>query len=73
MADFKGLKSGESAEQTPERDARISFAAPPDSTVYALPFLGQVQQLTCRPEAGRVACVIPEIKKGVAVWLEEAR
>ena len=73
MADFKGLKSGESAEQTPETDARISFAAPPDSKVYALPFLGQVQQLTCRPEAGRVACVIPEIKKGVAVWLEEAR
>ena len=73
IANFKGLKSGEIAQQTPERDVRISFAARPGSKVCMLPFLGRVQQLTCRSEAGWVACVIPEIKKGMAVWLDPVR
>ena len=73
IANFKGLKSQEIARQMPERDVRIAFAAQPDSKVYMLPFLGQVRQLKCRSEAGRVACVIPEINKGMAVWLDEVR
>jgi Glycosyl hydrolase-like 10 len=73
IANFKGLKSREIAEQTPERNVRIAFAAKNDGKVYALPFLGQAQQLTCRKESGRLACAIPEIEKGMVVWLDGAR
>ena len=70
---LQGIEGTRDRPATPERNVRVSFAAQPDSKVYTLPFLGQVQQLTCRSEAGRAACVVPEIKKGMAVWLDEVR
>jgi len=73
IANFKGLKPQEIAEQTPEKDVGVTFVADPRSKVYMLPFLGQMQRLKCRPEAAKVACVIPEINKGMVVWLERAR
>ena len=73
IANFKGLKSQEIAQQAPERDVRISFAGQRGSKVYMLPLLEELQQLKCRSEVGRLACVISEIKRSVALWLDEAR
>jgi hypothetical protein len=73
IANFKGLKAHEIAKQTPEEGVRIAFAAEPGSKVYMLPFLGQVQRLKCNRESDKVACLIPEVDKGMVVWLEPAR
>jgi hypothetical protein len=70
LANFTGLKSKESAVQTPERNVRISFPAKPDSRVYMLPFLGKVEEVRGEWKNGRMTCVIPEVHKGVVVWRE---
>ena len=70
MANFKGLKAAEVAEQTPEKDIRITFSAKRDSKVFMLPFLGNVQDIRCNAKNGRATCLIPEIKKGAVVWIE---
>ena len=73
LANFRGLKAREVAEQTPEKNARIAFSAQRDSKVWFLPFLGRVQHLRCIAGNGRITCVIPDINKGAVVWLDEAR
>ena len=73
LANFKGLKAKETAEQTPDKNVRITFSTGGESKVYLLPFLGDVKELRCGADNGRAVCVIPEIKKGAVVWFEEAR
>jgi hypothetical protein len=71
IANFRGLRSNEVAEQTPERGVRVSFMAKKGSKAYLLPFLGQVGELECKPEDGRTVCTIPEVQKGAVIWLED--
>jgi len=71
IANFRGLKPNEVAESTAERDVRVSFKAKARGKVYLLPFLGQVRELGCTPQVGRLVCTIPEIRKGAVVWLEQ--
>jgi hypothetical protein len=70
MANFRGLKGGESAVQTPE-PARIVLPAGFKGRAYALPFLGEVTEITLRKEGGNTIGVLPQIQKGMAVWLDE--
>ncbi len=70
LANFKGLKSNVSAVQKPERNVRISFPAKPGARVYALPFLGKVEEIKGEWKNGRLVSVIPEIQKGTVVWCE---
>lgn len=70
LANFGGLKSKESARQTPERNVRISFPAEPRARLYALPFLGEIQEVKGESKDGKITCVIPEIDKGMVVWSE---
>jgi hypothetical protein len=69
MANFKGLKSAQVAEQTPERNVKITFPSQ-KARIYMLPFLGEVQELKTEWSNGTMGCVIPEIKKGAVVWCE---
>ena|SRR2546422_7487964 len=69
IANFKGLKSAQVAEQTPERNVKITFPSQ-KARIYMLPFLGEVQELKTEWSNGRMGCVIPEIKKGAVVWCE---
>lgn len=70
IANFKGLKKNEIAEQTPERNVKITFPTRQDSKVYLLPFLGDVQEAAGKWSDGKTTVVIPEIKKGVVVWCD---
>lgn len=70
LANFKGLKSKETATQLPERDITISFEAGRKGVVRLLPFLGQAREIQGRWERGRMTCVIPETAKGAVAWLE---
>ncbi len=70
FANFRGLKSKEVTEQTPERNVKITFPATPGTSVHILPFLGKVEEVKGVYENGKMSCVIPEIRKGLVVWWE---
>ena len=70
LANFKGLKGGEVAQQMPERNVKISFHTARKGVVYVLPFLGEVEKLQGVWKNGTLSCVIPEVGKGAVVWLD---
>ena len=71
LANFRGLKSKESAVQYPEKNVRISFADDgPATKVYALDYLGEVREIRAERVHGRLTCVLPQVDKGAVVWTE---
>jgi hypothetical protein len=70
LANFKGLKASEVAQQMPERNVRITFHTPRRGTVYVLPFLGEIEKVPGEWKNGTLSCVIPEVNKGAVVWLD---
>ena len=70
LANFKGLKAGETAQQMPERNVRITFHAPGKGVVYVLPFLGDVTKLAGERKNSALTCVLPELDKGAVIWIE---
>jgi hypothetical protein len=70
LANFKGLKASQVAQQLPERNVRITFQTGRKGSVYVLPFLGEVEKLACEWKNGTLSCVIPEVTKGAVVWLD---
>ena len=68
MANFRGLKSNEVAQQVPERNIRIVFLARQNSKLYALPFLGEIQELNGEWSPGKITFTIPEVTKGMVIW-----
>jgi hypothetical protein len=70
LANFKGLKSKETARQIPETGVEIKFAAQKPGTVVFLPFLGRAQTIPAVFESGKISCRLPPIEKGGVVWLE---
>lgn len=70
LANFKGLKGDENAVQTPEQNIKITFPAKQNSKIFALPFLGATQEIKGEWRDGQMACVIPQIDKGMVVWCE---
>ena len=70
MANFRGLKSNEVAQQAPERNIRIVFPAPQNAKLYVLPFLGEIQELTGEWSSGKITFTIPEVTKGMVVWCD---
>ncbi|HSB17735.1 MAG TPA: hypothetical protein VLE22_25020 [Bryobacteraceae bacterium] len=70
LANFKGLKASQVAQQLPERNVRITFKTGRKGSVYVLPFLGEVEKLAGEWKNGSLTCVIPEVNKGAVVWLD---
>ena len=68
MANFRGLKRNEVAQQTPERNIRIVFPARQNSKLYVLPFLGEVQEIAGEWSSGKMTFRIPEVTKGMVAW-----
>ena len=68
IANFKGLKSNEVAQQVPERNVRIVFLARRKSKLHVLRFLGEIQELNGEWSHGKMSFTIPEIAKGMVVW-----
>jgi hypothetical protein len=70
IANYKGLKGKENAAQMPEQNVRITFPAKADAKIFALPYLGEVQEIAAEMKDGKVTCTVPEITKGMVVWCE---
>jgi hypothetical protein len=70
LANFKGLKSKETARQVPETGVEVKFTAQKPGTVVFLPFLGRAQKIPAAFENGKISCRLPPIEKGAVVWLE---
>jgi hypothetical protein len=70
LANFKGLKSKEIAQQTPDENVTIAFSASGPGTIAFLPFLGQLQKVPGTFSGGKLTCKLPPIDKGAAVWVE---
>jgi hypothetical protein len=68
MANFRGLRSNEVAQQVPERNLKIVFLAPHNSKLYVLPFLGETHELNGEWSHGKMTLTIPEVTKGMVVW-----
>lgn len=73
IANFKGLKAKENANQLPEKNVKITFTAEKTGQVYALDFMGTVKKIKGTWKDGKLSCVIPEIKRGMVVWVESSR
>lgn len=70
LANFKGLKREENANQIPEKSIRIYFPAGSGTRVFALPFLGEAQEVLLEQGTRGADVVIPAIEKGMVVWCE---
>ncbi|MDZ7374452.1 MAG: hypothetical protein ONB23_10835 [candidate division KSB1 bacterium] len=70
LANFKGLKGRENANQLPEKNVAIRFTVRKKGKVYALEFLGEPVRISAMWEKGQLSCVIPEIRRGMVVWVE---
>jgi hypothetical protein len=70
IANFKGLKANEIAQQMPETNVRVVFHTGRTSPVYLLPFLGQRQKLECVSTKASLTCSIPEIAEGGVISQE---
>ena len=70
LANFKGLKSKEIAQQTPEEDVTVTFSASGPGTITFLPFLGQLQNVQGTYKGGKLTCKLPPIDKGAVAWVK---
>ena len=70
LANFKGLRAKEVAQQTPELYVKVSFSTKGPGAVVFLPFLGQRQTLHAEFADGKLTCELPAIAEGAVVWLE---
>ncbi|GAB4362949.1 MAG: hypothetical protein Kow0042_00400 [Calditrichia bacterium] len=70
LANFKGLKGKENANQLPEKNVKISFRAEKEGQIYALAFLGEPVRIPTTWKDGELSGVIPEIRRGMVVWVE---
>ena len=70
LANFAGLKSKESAQQTPAQNVKITFSTDGPRTIAFLPFLGQARKIEGIFHDGKLTCEIPSIEKGAVVWVE---
>ena len=70
LANFKGLKSKEIAQQKPEENVAITFTTNKLRTIVFLPFLGQPQKIQGTYNGGKLICRLPPIEKNAVVWIE---
>ena len=70
MANFKGLKSKENAQQIPEENIKIVFSLHNSGCVYFLPFLGNKYRIETQLEDNKIVANLPKIKKGGVIWIE---
>ncbi len=70
LANFKGLKRNEVAEQVPEENITIGFPNTEGAIIYYLPFLGEKIELKGQVMESQLVCVLPPVEKGAVVWME---
>jgi len=70
IANYKGLRKAEVAQQLPELDVEIIFPLAGNNKIYFLPYLGKVQEVKGEFRDGMVWCRLPKIERGAIVWIE---
>jgi hypothetical protein len=70
LANFKGLKGNENAQQVPDEGITIRFADKPNAKIFYLPFLGEKVELKARQTDNQLECTLPALEKGGVVWQE---
>lgn len=70
IANYKGLKSDEIANQISEKDVKIKFVQVNKGKVFFLPYLGEKIELKSKIIDGSLSCVIPIVEKGGVIWVE---
>jgi hypothetical protein len=73
LANFAGLVPHKVAIPSPQTGVRISVPAKRNCTLRFLPFLGEPQTVSGRREGDRLVFVLPNVERGAAVWIEDAR
>jgi hypothetical protein len=69
LANFKGLRSKEVAQQIPEKNVKLTFAAKRAGVIMFLPFLGAPQKLPGTFDHGKLSVELPPIEKGAVAWV----
>jgi hypothetical protein len=69
LANFRDLRPGVNAVQTPER---AIITVPRRATAYFLPFLGSEKELPGQWDGRRTTFALPAIQKGAVVWVAGA-
>lgn len=69
FANFKGLRAGEVAIQTPETNATITVRGKANG--YFLPFLGTAVKLKGEPKGASTVFKLPPIEKGGVFWVAQ--
>jgi hypothetical protein len=70
LANFKGLKRDEVAQQIPEENIVIGFPNKKNAKIYYLPYLGKKMELKGQVKEDQLMCTLPPVEKGAVVWLE---
>lgn len=70
IANYKGLKSDEVAQQIPEKNIKITFLNVKKGKVFYLPYLGEKIEVKGEISDGNLTCVIPDVEKGGVVYFE---
>jgi hypothetical protein len=70
IANFKGLKKDEIAQQVAEEGLTIRFAQKANSKIFYLPFLGEKVELQAKETGNQIECTLPALGKGGVVWQE---
>jgi hypothetical protein len=68
FANFKGLRGGENARQTPAEGMRVTVKA--GGKAKFLPFLGEVQELRGERKGNATVYPLPPILRGGVFWIE---
>ena len=70
LANFDGLKAGEVATPTTQRDIPLSLPASRGSRLHVLPFLGEEYVVEGKHSGTRTSFVIPQLERGSIAWLD---
>jgi hypothetical protein len=73
FANFAGLRGGENAVQTPQRDVRVEVTGANNARGYFLPFLGEVAKVDGVARDGKVTFALPVIEKGAVFWWDAGK
>jgi hypothetical protein len=70
LANFDGLKAGEIATPSTQRDIEIKLDGHTKSQLHVLPFLGTESVVSSKPEGSGVEFTLPAVERGAVAWID---
>jgi hypothetical protein len=69
LANFDGLKPGETATPRTQHDVEITMDAPAGTQLHLLPFLGEESVISGTQRAGQMQFTLPALERGAVAWI----